>query len=195
LIGDDRIVGNAGLLEETEPMGIWEDFGRSDRSVGRFWQRLDPDTRVLAARSLYEHDFEDEGAMRARADAKAAALMKFRLSTVRQVPVERRARALALTRNLDPEIVVSMLTALHFEHRLEMMVGFLDALGIEHKDGVIAPGQEVLVTDRSRLAGAIDGLFSKYPPEEVELYLVVLHLGDAKAWEMIGQVMKDRKSA
>ena len=176
-------------------MGIWEEFGKSEMNVARLWPRLDQDTRVLAATSLYRHDFEDEGALQAKADARAAAVMKFRLSAVRKVPVERRARSLALTRQLDPELVASMLTALHFETRSEMMVAFLDTLGIEHKNGLISPEHGVLVTDADRLSGAIDGLFSKYPREQVELYLVVLYLGDPESWKTIETVMKARTSA
>jgi hypothetical protein len=176
-------------------MAIWEEFSKTDKTVARLWSHLDTDTRILAARSFYEHDFEDEGALHAKADAKAAALLKFRPSAVRGLPPERRARSVALTRQLDPEIAYSMLTAFHFEQRREMMIGFLDSLGIQHKDGVIAQEQGELVTDPKRLAEAIEGLYSKYPTDQVELYLAVLYVGDTKAWGMIEQVMQERKPA
>jgi hypothetical protein len=175
-------------------MGIWEDIGKGETNLGRLWQRLDQDTRVLAATSFYQHDFEDDGATHARADVKIATALNFRPVAVRKLPAERRARSIALASRLDPDLVSSILAAFHFEARREMMVSFLDALGIPHEDGVISSEHEDLVIDADRLKPAIDGLFAKYPAREVELYLGTLYVADREHWKMIGPAMEERKA-
>jgi hypothetical protein len=50
-----------------------------------------------------------------------------------------------------------------------MLVDFLNALGIEHSEGVVEdlpPG-----VDDAKLRLAVDGLLAKYPPETVAVYL------------------------
>jgi hypothetical protein len=50
-----------------------------------------------------------------------------------------------------------------------MLVDFLNALGIEHSEGVVEdlpPG-----VDDAKLHPAVDGLLAKYPPEAVAVYL------------------------
>lgn len=176
-------------------MAIWTDIGRGGMNLGHLWQQLDQDTRLSAASAFYRHEIDDGGALHARADARVAAALKFRAAAVRKLPVERRARSLAFSTRLDLDLVSAMLTALHFEDRSEIMVAFLDALGIQHEAGLIAPDHGVLVTDADRLTTAIEGLYSGFPAEQVDLYLATLYLSDPDSWKMIEPVMRSRKPA
>lgn len=51
----------------------------------------------------------------------------------------------------------------------DMLVDFLNGLGLEHKDGVVddLPAE----MDDVKLRGAVDALLAKYPPEVVAVYL------------------------
>jgi hypothetical protein len=50
-----------------------------------------------------------------------------------------------------------------------MLVDFLNALGIEHKDGVVDDLPTTM--DDAKLKSAVDVLLGKYPPEVVAVYL------------------------
>jgi hypothetical protein len=50
-----------------------------------------------------------------------------------------------------------------------MLVDFLDALGIEHKDGAVDNLPETVEDDK--LKGAVDQLLTKHPKEKVTVYL------------------------
>ena len=178
-------------------MTIWDEILTLARemNMSRLWQLLDADTRILAAQSFYQHDFEDGGARHLQADAMVAAALNFRLVAARKLPAERKARSIALLPRPTPELVAVILTALHFESRRGLMSRFLDSLGIEHEDGLIPPDHGVLLTDDNRLAEAIDGLFSSFPPDQVELYLAVLYLGDRESWGSIRSAVSQRKAS
>ncbi|MEI6395117.1 MAG: hypothetical protein WCT12_28920 [Verrucomicrobiota bacterium] len=51
----------------------------------------------------------------------------------------------------------------------QMLVDFLDALGISHKEGVVEDLPATM--DEAKLRGAVDILVAKYPPEAVAVYL------------------------
>jgi len=50
-----------------------------------------------------------------------------------------------------------------------LLVDFLDALGIPHKDGVVEELPETMADDK--LSAAVDVVLGKYPPEVVAVYL------------------------
>ncbi len=51
----------------------------------------------------------------------------------------------------------------------DMLVDFLDALGVQHKDGVVDDLPAAM--EDEKLKAAVDKLLSKYPPEVVAVYL------------------------
>jgi hypothetical protein len=61
-----------------------------------------------------------------------------------------------------------------------MLVDFLDALGIAHKDGVV---DDLPVTiEDEKLKGAVEKLLSKYPKEEVTVYLNAFYSMNEVSW-------------
>ncbi len=50
-----------------------------------------------------------------------------------------------------------------------MLIDFLDALGIQHKEGVVDELPESM--DEAKLRSAVDAVLGKYPPEVVAVYL------------------------
>ena len=51
----------------------------------------------------------------------------------------------------------------------QMLVDFLDALGIPHQEGVVEELPAAM--DDAKVRAAVDGLVGKYPPEAVAVYL------------------------
>jgi hypothetical protein len=176
-------------------LGIWDDINGGEKNLGKLWPRLDPETRMAAATAFYRHDFEDGGLQHAQTDAILAGTLKFRPVAFRKLPLERKARSLSVSTRLSPERIFALFTALHFEDRRAVMIRFLDALGIQHDNGLIPPDHEDPTIEPAKLAAAVDDLFANHPADQVALYLATLYLGDPKGWEAIGDEMRRRSAA
>lgn len=70
----------------------------------------------------------------------------------------------------------------------EMLIEFLDSLGIEHKDGIIddLPENE---PDKKPLESAVDSLLAKHPPSHVRLYLHAFLAMDDTPWPTLGEIL------
>ena len=62
-----------------------------------------------------------------------------------------------------------------------MMAAFLDVLGITHENGLIND-ETVAKPDADKLRAAATELASKFPPDEVSLYLSTLVSQDPETW-------------
>jgi hypothetical protein len=88
----------------------------------------------------------------------------------RQPKIQRHANMLASLAKPALEAVAGNLirTWLVKKHKT-MLVDFLNALGIEHSEGVVEDLPAAV--DDAKLNPAVDGLLAKYPPEAVAVYL------------------------
>ena len=154
-------------------------------SPSQLWSSLDPEIRLLAARSLYAHDW-GESPTRREADFAIMHGMRFRESAVRQLPVDRRAHYLARSIRPTDSLAGSLLLALHLEHRRALLAAFLDALDIPHTDGLINEDHDLKPPTAAALEKAAKALKKQFPPEEVELYLTTLHVLDPETWAGLG---------
>lgn len=160
----------------------------------RLWEALDPETRLSAARALYQRDWGEPGTKR-EADLTIAAAMRFRDSAVRQLPVERRAQHLAKVRIQTESLASSLLMALHLGDRKAMLEAFLDALGVPHTGGLIEEGHELEPLSEARAETAAATLFERFPAGEVEAYLASLVAMDPETWGALTAVLEARKGA
>jgi hypothetical protein len=69
-----------------------------------------------------------------------------------------------------------------------MMAAFLDALGIAHEDGLIK--EDDVKPDAEKIAGAVEQLRSRFPKEDVELYLNTLLCQDPETWGALGESVR-----
>jgi hypothetical protein len=157
----------------------------------RVWSELATETKLLAARSLYERP--EQSHARRSADLAIAAALRFREVAVRRLPVERRTQHLARSVRPDDSLAASMLMALHLEHRREMLARFLDELGIPQKDGLIDEHHELETAAPEKLAPAVARLYDEFPTEEVELYAASLVAMDPDHWGGLVEVARQRE--
>jgi hypothetical protein len=68
-----------------------------------------------------------------------------------------------------------------------MMGAFLDALGIAHEEGLIAD-ENLAPPDVEKLKTAATELASKYPAEDVSLYLSTLVSQDPETWQALADL-------
>jgi hypothetical protein len=69
-----------------------------------------------------------------------------------------------------------------------MLVQFLDALGIPHKEGVVddLPAS----VDDDKLRGAVDGLLAKFPHEATAVYLIAFHDMNEVNWPTLKKMLE-----
>lgn len=72
-----------------------------------------------------------------------------------------------------------------------MLVDFLTALGIEHKEGVVENLPETIEDDR--LKAAVEGLLAKYPVEVVSVYLNAFHDMNEVNWPNLKALLTSDK--
>jgi hypothetical protein len=107
-------------------------------------------------------------------DADVAKSLRFRPQAIRKLPMEQRAKRARMlvestkNANLAYELVGGYL----MKTRKELVIGFLEATGVKHQDGMIED-IEGAKPDPARIAAAVEELDRKFPREDVTLYLVL----------------------
>jgi hypothetical protein len=88
----------------------------------------------------------------------------------RQPRTQRHTAMLAtLTRPALELVTGNLIRAWLLKKYRQMLVDFLDALGIPHKEGVVEDLPKAM--DDTKLRAAVDVLLAKYPPEAASVYL------------------------
>jgi hypothetical protein len=88
----------------------------------------------------------------------------------RQPRSQRHTMMLAtLTRPALDLVAGNLLRTWLLKKHKQMLVDFLDALGITHQDGVVEDLPKSM--DDAKVHAAVEGLLAKYPPEAVAVYL------------------------
>ena len=148
----------------------------------RVWKKMSLEQRQRAARAFWE---DEEGTN----DQVQAALLiaqqkKFRPKTVISLDLDRKTRHLASLGALPDSIAARALIAYHLAEQRPMMGAFLDALGIEHDDGVIR--NDDAMPDTGKTAGAAAAIAGAYPAADVSIYLNTLLSQDPGTWGALG---------
>lgn len=127
-------------------------------------------SQTLALEILtYTHE-TDKPLYRATMAAVAEARKLRPVFLERQPRAERHASMLAtLSRPSLEAVTANLLRAWLLKKYNGMLVDFLNALGIEHKEGVVEDLPETMTEEKLR--GAVDVLLGKYPQEVVAVYL------------------------
>jgi len=107
----------------------------------------------------------------------------------RQPRAQRDATILStLTRPALDQMAGALLRAWLVKKYKSMLVDFLTALGIEHKDGVVDDLPPAV--DDAKLKSAVDTLLAKYPPEVVAVYLNAFNDMNEANWENLKKMLE-----
>jgi len=148
----------------------------------KLWRRLPLERRVDAA-DLFWND-EHSADQQMEAVASIATHMKFRARSVLTLAPEKRAKYLAQLPNISDSIAARALVNYHLERQRPMMGAFLDALGIAHENGLITE-ENVPKPESDKVKAAAKELSSKFPSDDVSLYLATLVSQDPETWEAL----------
>jgi hypothetical protein len=151
----------------------------------QLWKQLSADRRLQAADAFWR----DEEAANEQAEAIGiiAQRIKFRLKSVISMPVEKKAQYLVALPAVSEILAARLLVTYHLAHQRPMMGSFLDALGIAHKEGIIAD-EEMKPPSPDALKKAAAALARSYPPGEVSLYLSTLMWQDPETWGALAEL-------
>lgn len=160
-----------------------------DLSLPRLWRALTPADREAALRQCLGND----KASRAQWVQFAATLPRFRAFRPKAVAAltdEQLASAIGNTTTLPPDIIQTALIGMHLPAKAEMLGAFLEALGIPHKDGLIADGATVkLPDDPKQLENAVLGLLKRFASRDVVIYLLSLLAMDPETWKPLAPIV------
>jgi hypothetical protein len=118
--------------------------------------------------------------IRGSVTAVVADARKMRPMAARKLPPEAQARVVASVRDPGEILASSLLVALHLGPRKPMLVGFLDALGLAHEDGLLKDeSTEPIGLDHLKKACAS---LSSESPAAIRVYLNTLWLQDPTRW-------------
>jgi len=85
-------------------------------------------------------------------------------------------------------MAASLLREWLMKHQTPMLVDFLNGLGVAHKDGAV--DELPLAVEEVKLQAAVEGLLSKYPPEEVAVYLNAFYTMNDVRWPNLEVMLK-----
>ena len=161
-----------------------------DRDLSNFrpsklWRRMPLERRVDAAGLFWDDEHSADQQM--EAVAAIATHMKFRPRSVVTLAPEKRAKYLAQLPTVTDAIAARALVNYHLERQRPMMGAFLDLLGITHDNGLISD-ENLAKPDAEKVTQAAKDLATKYPAEDVALYLSTLMSQDPETWEPLVDV-------
>lgn len=118
-------------------------------------------------------------------DAEVAKSLKFRPIAVKKLPMAQRAKRARMIMEAtgNSELAYEVFGAYLLKNKKELVTGFLDKTGVEHKDGMIED-IETGVPVKAKIAGAVKELDDTFPQEDVTLYLSLC----AQQWSQIPEL-------
>src|SRR3954453_2877546 len=157
-----------------------QDF--SEFRPSRLWKKLSPERRLAAAELFWSDDQSTE--QQIEAVGALATHMKFRPKSVIALPIERKAKYLATLPAISDTVAARALINYHLDRQRPMMGAFLDAIGIAHENGLISE-ENVAKPKPETVKAAAQELASKFPADDVSLYLATLVSQDPETWDAL----------
>jgi hypothetical protein len=142
--------------------------------------------RLASARAFWADDEAIDDQIQAA--LLIAQQKKFRAKTIIGLDVDRKSKHLASLASLPDSIAGRLLVLYHLSDQRALMGRFLDALGIEHENGLIK--EEHVKPDAAKLAPAAAALSAEFPADDVRLYLTTLLSQDPETWGGLAEIVK-----
>lgn len=150
----------------------------------RVWKQMTLDQRTRAARAFWSDEEATDDQI--QAVLLISQQKKFRPKTVIGLDLDRKSRHLATVASLPDALAARALVLYHLAEQRPMMGAFLDGLGIAHEEGVIKEGE--VKPDAAKLGQAAADIATKFPADDVSLYLNTLLCQDPETWGALQDV-------
>ena len=152
----------------------------------RLWKQMNGAQRLASARAFWADDEAIDDQIQAA--LLIAQQKKFRPKTVIGLDLDRKSKHLASLPSLPDSIAGRVLVLYHLTDQRALMGRFLDALGIEHENGLIKA--DTVRPDKAKLAPAAAALAREFAPDDVRLYLTTLLCQDPETWGGLEDIVK-----
>ena len=143
------------------------------------WKRMSAEKRTQAAEAFWTE--EDGVEQQIEAMALIARQHSFRVKFVQALPRQKKVRYLVTLAAMPDALAARLLVSYHLAHQRPMLAAFLEALGIEHENGLITKDPEAPPAPE-RLREAAATLQRVFPAEDVSLYMETLLTQDPDVW-------------
>ena len=155
----------------------------------QLWKQLSAERRASAAEAFWK----DDSASMEQTEAVLAIAnrIKFRVTSVLKMPREKKARQLIALPAVSEIVAARLLVTYHLDQQRPMMGAFLDALGVQHENGLIAD-ETLAAPSAETLQAAVRSLTASYPAEDVSLYLSTLIWQDPETWGGLTELPETR---
>ena len=155
----------------------------------QLWKQLSAERRTSAAEAFWK----DDSASMEQTEAVLAIAnrIKFRVTSVLKMPREKKARQLIALPAVSEIVAARLLVTYHLDQQRPMMGAFLDALGVQHENGLIAD-ETLAAPSAETLQAAVRSLTASYPAEDVSLYLSTLIWQDPETWGGLTELPETR---
>jgi hypothetical protein len=155
----------------------------------QLWKQLSAERRLSTAEAFWK----DDSASMEQTEAVLAIAnrIKFRVTSVLKMPREKKAKQLLALPAVSEIVAARLLVTYHLEQQRPMMASFLDALGIQHDNGLIAD-EALAAPPAETLQAAAKSLTQSYPPEDVAIYLSTLIWQDPETWSGLLELPETR---
>jgi hypothetical protein len=150
------------------------------------WKQMPPEKRQAAAAAFWE----DENGLDQQVEVIVTLARKFnfRPKSLQQLPVERRIKMLANMSDVSEAVATRALIGYHLSSERPLMAAFLDAVGIEHDNGLIT-AEEVPTPAPEKVTAGVTAIKAAFPADAVQLYLNTLLVLDGDTWGTLdGQI-------
>jgi hypothetical protein len=94
---------------------------------------------------------------------------------------------------ISDAVAARALVSYHLDRQRPMMSAFLDSLGISHENGLISE-ETLSKPDAAKLRTAASELATKYPADDVSLYLATLVSQDPDTWGDLAELPETKQS-
>ena len=158
------------------------------RGAMAVWQLMTEEEKKAAAAALWNNADRES---RMAVEMLVAKEMKFRPQSVRKLSVERVAPRLArMADGLPENVFFQFLFHLHMAERRSIMVEYLDAVGLPHKEGVLDLDEDAAAPTADAAAGPARDLIATHTREAL-VYLATLGVADADFWSAMLPVLDE----
>jgi hypothetical protein len=161
-------------IDARGPLAVWDLMTEDEKKLASaaLWNDADRETRMVIEMALAKE-------------------MKFRPQSVRKLSADRvTPRLVRLAAELPETAHFQFLFHLHMAERRELMVEYLDAVGLPHNDGVLDLPEDPEPPTKDVAEGPARDLLAKHGHEAL-VYLGTLAVADADYWAGMLPVLDD----
>ncbi len=152
------------------------------------WDLMTDDEKKQAAAALWDNADRES---RMAVEMVVAKEMKFRPQSVRKLSAERVAPRLArLAADMPETAFFQFLFHFHMAEGRELMVEYLDAVGLPHDEGVLDLPEDAEAPTAEAAEGPARDLVAKHGREAL-VYLGTLAVADAEFWDGMLPVLEE----